>query len=138
LGLSQNHNCIWNHVSGGLPGVFVNNTFPNVVNGSRWILPTFFKLYILVVLVGLIGLFKKKKIMVLLALILILAYLCNSLSYLAFTKPYLSYIHYNDMSYFLSLHMTSAAIFFIIGVLYYLYKDYIKYDLRIAILLAII
>lgn len=120
-----------------LPGVFVSNPFPNAINGSLWILPTLFQLYILMVVVGLIGILKKKKIVIFLTLLLILGYLCNRISYLTFIQPFLKSIHYVTFTQFLALD-SSAALFFVIGVVYYFYKDLIKYDLKIAIILAFI
>lgn len=120
-----------------LPGVFVNNAFPNAVNGSLWILPALFQMYILVMVAGLIGLLKKKKLMILLTSLLILGYMCSKSSYLAFSKPILNGIHYITFTQFLALD-SMASLFFVIGILYYVYRDVIKYDFKISILLALV
>ncbi|MBR1907454.1 acyltransferase [bacterium] len=44
-----------------LPGVFVNNPYPNVVNGSLWSLPLEFLLYLIVMVFGLLKLLNKTK-----------------------------------------------------------------------------
>lgn len=126
------------NVDYNLPGVFVNNIYPNAVNGSLWILPLLFKLYIIILAFGLIGLLFKKRFVLLLTLILIFAYLCNSISYLAFTKPFFDIIHYNDFSHFLMIDVSLAAIFFMIGAVYYFYDDIITYDFKIAIFFVFI
>lgn len=120
-----------------LPGVFVNNAFPNAVNGSLWILPALFEMYILVMVAGLIGLLKKRKILLILVFILVVGYLHNRISYLMFTEPFLNSIHYITFTQFLALD-SMASIFFAIGVVYYFYKDVIKYDFKIVMILALI
>lgn len=85
---------------------------------------------------GLIGLLKKRKILLILVFILVLGYLHNRISYLAFTEPYLNNVHYVTFTQFLALD-SMASIFFVIGVVYYFYKDMIKYDFKIVIILAL-
>lgn len=55
-----------------LPGVFENNPFPNVVNGSLWFLPHMLLLYIVVLALGLAGLIKKRNAIIPLYLFAIL------------------------------------------------------------------
>jgi peptidoglycan/LPS O-acetylase OafA/YrhL len=49
------NNQIWT-----LPGVFVHNGYPNVVNGSIWTLPAEVSMYLWVAALGMIGLFRKR------------------------------------------------------------------------------
>lgn len=43
-----------------LPGVFQHSTFPGVVNGSIWTLPVEFKLYLIVLALGLLGVLRDR------------------------------------------------------------------------------
>jgi peptidoglycan/LPS O-acetylase OafA/YrhL len=44
-----------------LPGVFVHNPFPKVVNGSIWTLPSEVRMYILVAVLGVLGVFRERR-----------------------------------------------------------------------------
>lgn len=41
-----------------LPGVFINNRYPNTVNGSIWVIPLFFGSYLFILAIKLIGILK--------------------------------------------------------------------------------
>jgi len=43
-----------------LPGVFVHNPFPNVVNGSLWTLPAEVRMYLWVAILGLLGVLQRR------------------------------------------------------------------------------
>lgn len=96
-----------------LPGVFLNTPFPVAVNGSLWSVFLEFTMYVLVALIGLIGLLKKREaIIVLLILEVLLLY-----RYTEFTG------------------IAQCVVYFMIGVLYNVYQDRIKYNYKIIFVL---
>ncbi|MCE7699519.1 MAG: acyltransferase, partial [Methanobacterium paludis] len=106
-----------------LPGVFENNPFPRTVNGSLWILSSLFEMYLILMGIGFFKILKKRGI--------VLGWVITSI--LLFI-----YFSQNVSTHFLTLSYCFAPLFFMIGVLYYLYKDKIKYNFKVAILLTII
>lgn len=123
-----------------LPGVFINNVFPNAVNGSIWTLPLEFKMYIVVFITGFLK-FHKKLILMILALMLIFYFFIdNSYSALFYNILYwkgASSIQQLGASPFEQFEL-SYPLFFMIGAIYYLYEKKIKYNIKIAIVLLII
>ena len=106
-----------------LPGVFENNPFPNVVNGSLWFLPLMLLLYIVVLALGLAGLTKKRIAVIPLYLFAILL---------------LPIVTVRSLPFFSTLIDVFGAICFIGGVGLYLYRDKIRLDYKIALLLVFI
>ncbi len=113
-----------------LPGVFVNNVLPNLVNGSVWMLSLFFNMYIIVAVLGLIGWLYKRKVIILITSLFMVIYL--NLIY------HLPTIHVRAIEKFLYPNGGVFAITFMIGILLYLYKDKIKYDIKIALVMLAI
>ena len=126
------------YVWGSLPGVFVNNVYPDVVNGSLWILGLLFTMYIVVSILGFMGFLKKKGITLIITILLAASYFMYNLSYFTFSKPFFDLIYYKNLVWLLSLDLTFGTILFMIAVLFYLYRDLIKYDARICIFLSIL
>lgn len=93
-----------------LPGVFVNNPYPNVVNGSLWTLPVEFLCYILVHVCWRITHFEKKRY----ALLCIPCVFISTL-YFIFMFPELSSV-------------VRAVFLFWIGTTAYVYRDIIPYN----------
>ena len=56
---------LWN-VQPGLPGVFLHNPFAGAVNGSLWTIPYELKCYVPVVVLGLLGLYRRRAFVLLL------------------------------------------------------------------------
>jgi len=113
-----------------LPGVFVNNVFPNLVNGSVWMLSLFFNMYIVIAAIGLMGWLKNKKVIGIVIVLFTLIYI-NMIYHIT---PYTIEI----VQRFLYPNGNIFTITFMMGVLFYLYRDKIKYDIRIAIVALII
>ncbi len=102
-----------------LPGVFVNNPYPGApVNGSLWTLPFEFSMYIVVLLLGLVGLVKKRLVVIPLFLFGILLQIIVPVRPL----PYLS----SDNVFWSTC--------FIGGMVLYLYRDKIRLDYKIVLL----
>ena len=104
-----------------LPGVFEQNIFSSTVNGSLWTLPVEFSLYILLFIMGILG-FYKKRITILLLLLFSLFF------YIVYQKSLIP--SHNDI--------VVLGIFFIAGMVYFLYKDKIFYDVKILLILLFI
>jgi len=110
---------MWGGVSQfALPGVFANNPYPIVVNGSLWTLPYEFSLYFIVLALGLAGLIKKRLAVIplyLFALLLLLIVRVRPLPVFSSTTLFWS-------------------ICFIGGMVLYLYRDEIILDYKIVLL----
>lgn len=65
-----------------LPGVFLNNDYPNIVNASLWTLPVEFKLYIFLMLIGLTGVLYNHQLANAMALVIILVFTAKGGAYL--------------------------------------------------------
>ena len=101
-----------------LPGVFEANHYKASVNGSLWTLPAEFRMYVLVAIIGAVGLFRSK-----LTLTLLLA----GLAIIAFANPGL-----------LPLHpmWVRLAGYFTLGILVQLYRDKIGVSHEAMVALA--
>lgn len=53
-------NIVLRKIEYGLPGVFADNPYPNVVNGSLWSLPYELRFYAFTALIGLAGVFRRR------------------------------------------------------------------------------
>ncbi|EIK53747.1 acetyltransferase [Stutzerimonas stutzeri TS44] len=101
-----------------LPGVFVDNPFPNTVNGSLWTLPYEVMMYVSVVLLGVLGLFRRR--MALLGLAMLFAiqfYLIPAL----------------DLQSELLRKFSRLGVFFYFGAVLYLYRQRIRWSWKIAV-----
>ena len=103
-----------------LPGVFANNPFPEVVNGSFWTLPLEGAMYCSVLLLGALKLLKRQ--MVILGLgVLMLGHF--------FVLPVLGVESVTILKLF------RLGMFFYGGAALYLFQDQVRWDGRIAVLL---
>lgn len=93
-----------------LPGVFVDNVFKNSINGSLWTLPAEARLYLYVVLCGMLGLFSKRYRSILFACVMLGLYL--------FYPEHIPLIADNDLYFY-------PAFLFLIGSLFYINKAFI-------------
>lgn len=95
-----------------LPGVFVDNHTPNFVNGSLWTLFAEVIMYLLIVILGLLGIYKKRNIVILICGVSILFY---------FFIPILT-------------EFSKLGIFFLFGSIIYLFRDKIIFNNKLAFL----
>ncbi|AGA64616.1 acyltransferase 3 [Liberibacter crescens BT-1] len=107
-----------------LPGVFIKNPFPKVVNGSIWTIPAEIYCYILVMVFGIFGFFKKRSRIFILLIFSIILHVVKPLSrtkWLIFEFIYGLFFFYNinlltkKPIYVMLFFFISSAIFFKIG-----------------------
>ena len=104
-----------------LPGVFADNPYPNAVNGSLWMLPYMFLMYIVVLALGLAGLTKRRLAVIPLYLFSLLLLPIATVKHMLFFST----------TVFLVVCFTA-------GMVLYLYRDKIRLDYKIALLLLFI
>ncbi|MFO1431866.1 MAG: acyltransferase [Candidatus Competibacteraceae bacterium] len=102
----ENSTLILRGVYHHLPGLFTNLPEAGIVNESLWTLPYELKMYIIVIIFGLIGAFKSPRIIVLIYLTFLAFYLIDSNAEVGGSSRLASY--------------------FMAGSVYYLYKDKIR------------
>ncbi|MEC0245089.1 acyltransferase [Paenibacillus chitinolyticus] len=100
----------------GLPGVFETNIYPNAVNGSIWTIPYEVLCYLLVLFLGYYGLLKKEKSLLLIFVILFVISKVLPIQY--------GLINLNG---FVVVNLIELLLFFVMGMLYYGYRNHIKF-----------
>ncbi len=112
-----------------LPGVFEENSYERIVNGSLWTLPMEILMYAGVLFLGLAGIIKKKWLLMLFAISFII--LSSTLfETLNFENNFFEHIPLNVFSKF--------AAYFLLGLLGYLYRDRIILSRKLAIFFIIL
>ncbi len=104
-----------------LPGVFVENYVPNIVNGSIWTLQPELIMYLSVAIFGFLGIYKKPSIVILIFSISFLLYLFIFPKFFSGLLPY-----------------SKLGIFFLLGSMIYLFKDRIILNNKLAFLIFLI
>lgn len=106
-----------------LPGMFEENPLPNAVNGSLWTLAYEFSLYIVVFMFLRLKLLEKKITILVLwtFMLLIRLYLGNKYFIYNYSTPYLLGLNI--------MYLFEWSLFFMAGMLFYLYRIYIKMHL---------
>ncbi|RVT99778.1 acyltransferase [Mucilaginibacter limnophilus] len=104
-----------------LPGVFTENHVPGIVNNSLWTIPMELKCYSIVFILGCLGVFKNKWLMIV-SYILVALYLFSTT---------LNFWEVNPNSIILYM-------LFLMGSVSYFFKKYIYLDYKVAIILLII
>lgn len=102
----------------GLPGVFLDNSFPQVVNGSLWTLPKEFALYMILMVAGAAGGFGARAVANLVCALAVVLHLQQTGTY---------HLSGGD------INVDSVMFCFLIGVLFFVNRDYIVVSLRVAI-----
>jgi len=108
-----------------LPGVFTHNPWPKGVNGSWWTLPIEFKMYIIIGVIGCMTLLRRKTI--------------GTISVAATLIAVLAILHYKKALFmaYIPLDGLTAVETFFIGSLFYLCRDKIILNYKIAVVLIL-
>jgi peptidoglycan/LPS O-acetylase OafA/YrhL len=118
----------------GLPSVFINNPV-SLVNGSLWSLPVESTMYIVILALGAMGILYKKSFITAVILALVGVFLYINIPMLHSVVPLVSH---NTMNILKDLTILVFPLYFLIGSLYYLHQDKIKYDLRLVLVAFIV
>ncbi len=116
-------------LSSYLPGVFENNPFPYVVNGSLWLIPVLVLLYASLAIFGLLKLINRKPYMALFTVFLFVLFFLDR------SNPFLGN---QAILYMPAYDLMNCSLFFYVGVLCYLYRDRIALRHSLAVLSVIL
>jgi peptidoglycan/LPS O-acetylase OafA/YrhL len=107
------------------PPVFGGHPYP-VVNGAMWSITYEFLCYLLIALIGILGIIKRRRILFVLAMVVLILYMVSQFPFFqtAIRKPNQQFL----MLFF----------YFLIGACFYAFRDKIKYDGRRALLAALL
>ncbi len=117
-----------------LPGVFIHNP-TSIVNGALWTLPVESTMYILVLALGATGILYNKRLTIAIILGMAGALFCTNIPMVHSAIPAILHDAAVTIGYLIS---PANMAFFLIGSLYYLYQDRIKYDSRVVLAAFII
>jgi peptidoglycan/LPS O-acetylase OafA/YrhL len=118
-----------------LPGTFVNNPYPGVINASLWTLLPEFKLYLIVLILGVTGLLAKKKLMILAVIVLSLLYFIGDSFNPAIQETAYVFTNMSGLSHPI---FPLLPVFFLCGSLYYSYNKKNSYNLFVSLLLLLV
>jgi peptidoglycan/LPS O-acetylase OafA/YrhL len=113
-----NNNVMFIYIA-GLPGVFKDNLYKDIVNGSLWTLPTEIRCYFLVVLLGALGCLKKNIIVIRVSILFF--------GFLLF--------RYNRYIAIFFQGQEVKALFFLTGMLAYTFRNYLIISKKAALVL---
>ncbi len=102
-----------------LPGVFTDNKFPGAVNGSLWTLRIELKLYAMVAVLGVTRLLKIRYLLPALVVLPISFFLRNYIG--------------NGEALFADYHTSALTIYFIMGAIYYVFRDKIILSIHLFV-----
>lgn len=124
--------------SDNLPGLFLNNPYPLVVNGSLWTIPVEFKLYIFICALGILGVLFRRKFILALSSLAVLLYTSILIPNITPLNLIVDIMHRMGIyDYVIPIVMTTPAsypTYFLIGCAFYLYRNEIKYDYRLCMI----
>lgn len=131
------------YIQNTLPGVFVNNPYPNIVNGSIWTLTIEFLMYVIILVIGFFGILQKKKCFLFITLFICALYIIFIYGIHLYVQPLISSYGLLFVSLILDRILRSFeyyiffSSFFLIGATYYVYKN-INFNKYVALLLFIL
>jgi peptidoglycan/LPS O-acetylase OafA/YrhL len=110
-----------------LPGVFQGNPISNV-NGALWTLPLESIMYVFILAAGVLGILYKKRFMTLIIMALVGVYLFINVHTVHAMLPIIPCSTLNMIKYYI---LPVHPFYFLVGSLYYLYQDKIRYGPRL-------
>ena len=117
------HNAkLYPNVSHRLPGVFLDNPRAGGINGSLWTLPVEVRMYVIVALIGVIGILKKRVIFNIVMFLICAWYFFTPEQFPLLYKP----------------NHVRLAIYFLLGAVFYINRDKIRYHWTGVIVLTVI
>ncbi|MGA9141220.1 MAG: stage II sporulation protein M [Methanocella sp.] len=119
-----------------LPGVFTHN-FSDRVNGALWTLPIESAMYIIILIAGIAGVLNKKRLATLLTLSVLGFYLYVNIHVMHVIIPLASHDFIELLRYFLYNLSPFNPLCFLMGSVFYLNRDRIKFDFRMVLLAAL-
>ena len=126
------HNAtLFGRVGGPLPGVFEENHLKALVNATVWTLPVELKCYVIVLVAGLLGAIRSRRVMV-----IVVALVGAVFAIFANHPP--KYLPLGDFFLLPLLYSFYPVPFFLLGMLLYVFRDHVFLDWRpVVVLLAI-
>ncbi len=119
-----------------LPGVFTHN-FSDRVNGALWTLPIESTMYLIILIAGAAGVFNKKRLATLLTLSVLGFYLYVNIHVVHVIIPLASHDFIELLRYILIYLSPFNPLCFLMGSVFYLNRDKIKFDFRLVLLAAL-
>ncbi len=124
--LAQNASMYAFDVQYELPGVFASNPFPMMVNGSLWTLPVELYMYLIIAVLGLVGLLKSRVLFNIFIVICIISYLISP-EYFLLTLPILQSAKHSWM-----------ALYFVFGAFAFLNAERVPLNLKTLVILSLL
>lgn len=112
-----------------LPGVFVGNPLSGAVNGSLWSLPVEFLMYGAVLVLGVLGILRSPLLVVCVTMVVV------ALDCVFFSRP--QFAHRVELTVLVG-PAVNMAVYFLLGGCFYLYREKIPRDWRLAVSAALI
>ncbi len=113
---------LFNDISFGLPGVFLELPWKGGVNGSLWTLPIELTMYVIVGIIGILGLFQNRQVFNLLVVILILLFINNPDNFFLLKNK----------------HHVYLGLAFLLGSFFYINSKAIDFNIKTFILLFLL
>jgi peptidoglycan/LPS O-acetylase OafA/YrhL len=117
-----------------LPGVFINNP-GSLVNGALWSLPVESTMYLVILAIGVLGILYRKYLVTLFTLLVLGAYLYINVHTVHMILPVMQHDILDQLK--LSSQVVVYPMYFMVGSLYYLNRQKIKFDMRLVLLASI-
>ncbi|WP_230740454.1 acyltransferase family protein [Methanooceanicella nereidis] len=118
-----------------LPDVFIHNP-SNMVNAALWSLPVESTMYLIILALGVLGILYRKYFVTLFTLLILGAHLYINVHTLHTILPVISHDILDQLK--LYSQMLGYPLYFMVGSIYYLNQDKIKYDKRLVLMASIV
>lgn len=106
-----------------LPGVFLTNPFPEIVNGPLWTVPFELECYFVLTALALVGIFRSKLLLAVAVGLMAILVSVSVPSYNPVASP---------------IHGRMLVIYFLFGVLYFVFRDFIKLKVSLFVVFFVL